>query len=236
MLVGQGQLLVLIVILVVGMIFGVAVAWWIAGSRKSNAPSPEEESLAQLRRQYLEQASLWRERTSGKLGLRVGEQVIEDPKQLKDAQIKALQAIAKEWCAWLGMPAAAPVREPQVPPAPALITPPPAASAAIISEPASRTAGVAVSVTASTQPQVVPNKPKSIVEQIDDILQAKLADSPARSKGIRLAEDPVHGVVVWIGIEHFNGVDMVSDPEVKALLRAAAAEWEQTAALPGQKK
>ena len=40
MLVGQGQILVLIVILVVGMIFGVAVAWWIAGSRKSNAPEP----------------------------------------------------------------------------------------------------------------------------------------------------------------------------------------------------
>ena len=85
------------------------------------------------------------------------------------------------------------------------------------------------------QAAAVPGKPKSIVEQIDEILQAKLVDSSVHNKAVRLVEDPVHGVVVWIGIDHFNGVDQVTDPEVKALLREAAAEWEQHA-LPGPNK
>ena len=165
--------------------------------------------------------------------------MIEDPKQLNEAQIKALQAIAKEWCTWLGIPAAAPVREPQVPPVPPARHSLRRRRQQVPQLSQSRHPERRVSRhprRQAVQPAVVPSKPKSIVEQIDDILQAKLANSPVRNKGIRLVEDPVHGVVVWIGIEHFNGVDQVSDPEVKALLREAAAEWEQTAALPGQKK
>jgi len=74
-----------------------------------------------------------------------------------------------------------------------------------------------------------PAKIKSIVEQIDEILQDKLARSSSIQKGVRLAEDAAHGVVVWIGLEHYNGVDLVTDPEVRALLREAAEEWERRA-------
>ena len=70
-------------------------------------------------------------------------------------------------------------------------------------------------------------KPKSIVEQINDILQEKLKDHSALSKGIRLAEDPRQGVIVWVGLEHFVGVDSVPDPEVKAIVKAAVKEWER---------
>ncbi len=76
---------------------------------------------------------------------------------------------------------------------------------------------------------VVLQAPKSIVEQINEILQEKLLSSPLGNKGVRLVEDPKLGVVVWVGLNHYNGVDAVTDPEVKAILRSAAAEWEQRA-------
>jgi hypothetical protein len=228
MLVGQGQIIVLIVILVIGMILGAGVAWWIASNRKPNTPEPEEDHLSKLRNLYIEQVSLWRERKSGKLGVLVGEQIVDIPKQLNEAQTKAMQALLKEWSTWLGIPAAAPAPVP-VQPAAALITPPPVATTA---DPIPRMVTGPLSPAPVIQPAVVPGKPKSIVEQINDILQAKLTESTVHNKAVRLVEDPVHGVVVWIGIEHFNGVDQVTDPEVKALLREAAAEWEHHA-LPG---
>ncbi len=70
-------------------------------------------------------------------------------------------------------------------------------------------------------------RPLSIVEQINDILQDTIKDTPLAGRMIRLVEDPREGVVVWIGLEHFPGVDAVPDPEVKAALRKAANEWER---------
>jgi hypothetical protein len=84
-------------------------------------------------------------------------------------------------------------------------------------------------VSAAIPVSSTPAKLKSIVEQIDEILQEKLARSSSNNKGVRLAEDATHGVVVWIGLEHFNGVDLVTDPEVRALLRESAEEWERRA-------
>ncbi len=71
------------------------------------------------------------------------------------------------------------------------------------------------------------NKPLSIVEQINDILQETIKDTPLAARMIRLVEDPREGVVVWVGLEHFPGVDSVPDPEIKAALRRAANEWER---------
>lgn len=78
-------------------------------------------------------------------------------------------------------------------------------------------------------------KPKSIVEQIDEILQEKLADTPHADKEIRLVEDPVRGVIVWVGLDHYNGVEAVPDLAIKTILREAAAEWERRMT-PGKKK
>jgi hypothetical protein len=78
-------------------------------------------------------------------------------------------------------------------------------------------------------------KPKSIVEQIDEILQEKLADGPHADKEIRLVEDPARGAIVWVGLDHYNGVEAVPDPEIKAILREAAAEWERRMT-PGKKR
>ncbi len=70
-------------------------------------------------------------------------------------------------------------------------------------------------------------KPLSIVDQINDILQETIQNTPLATRMIRLVEDPREGVVVWVGLEHYPGVDSVPDPEIKAALRKAANEWER---------
>jgi hypothetical protein len=42
-----------------------------------------------------------------------------------------------------------------------------------------------------------------------------------------LQESPEEGVIVWVGLQHFEGIDAVLDPEVKAAIRQAVEAWEK---------
>ena len=77
-------------------------------------------------------------------------------------------------------------------------------------------------------PEAVPAvaKPLTIFEQINDILKEVVAASPEKNRGIRLVDNGHDGVIVWVGMEKFNGVDEVPYPEVRALIRTAVARWE----------
>jgi len=67
----------------------------------------------------------------------------------------------------------------------------------------------------------------SIVGQIDSILQARIAGTPIEERGVFLTQSPEGGVVVYIGLSKYMGVDEVPDEEIKAAIRAAIAEWEK---------
>jgi hypothetical protein len=67
---------------------------------------------------------------------------------------------------------------------------------------------------------------KSIVSQINEILQAKLEGTPLEDKGIRLVEDPELGMAVEVGLQRFKDIDSVPDEGVRRLIRQAVAEWE----------
>ena len=94
-------------------------------------------------------------------------------------------------------------------PAPALAPKPVSAAAVKVAEP------------------VVPPAAKSIVAQIDDVLQSRLVGTPLAAKRIRLGETPGGGVLVYIGIDCYDGIDAVPDPEAVAAIRAAISEWEK---------
>jgi hypothetical protein len=66
----------------------------------------------------------------------------------------------------------------------------------------------------------------SIVTQIDTILQARLAGTPLEERGVFLTQSPEGGVIVYVGLTRYNGIDEVPDPEIKAALRGAITEWE----------
>ena len=65
-----------------------------------------------------------------------------------------------------------------------------------------------------------------IVGQIDSVLQARLMGTPLEGRGIYLSNSPEGGVIVNVGLQKFNGIDEVTDLEIKAALRAAITEWE----------
>ena len=66
----------------------------------------------------------------------------------------------------------------------------------------------------------------SIVTQIDTILQARLAGTPLEDRGVFLAQSPEGGVMVYVGLTKYTGIDDVPDPEIKAAIRSAITEWE----------
>jgi len=69
-------------------------------------------------------------------------------------------------------------------------------------------------------------EPQSIVAQIDSVLQARLVGTPLAGKGVRLQESLEGGVLVWVGLEKYEGIEAVPDEQVKVALKGAVAEWE----------
>jgi len=69
--------------------------------------------------------------------------------------------------------------------------------------------------------------PTSMVGQINEILQLRIANSPLASQGVALIESPSGGVSVYVGINKYEGIEDVPNEEVKVAIRAAIAEWEK---------
>ena len=70
---------------------------------------------------------------------------------------------------------------------------------------------------------------KSIVSQIDEILQDQISGTALAGRRIKLTEAPGQGVTVWIGLAQFQGIDAVADAEVVAAIRHAVNTWEAKA-------
>ena len=81
-------------------------------------------------------------------------------------------------------------------------------------------------ISTTSPPSTSAPSAESIVSQIDTVLQSRLAASSLAKKGIRLRESPAGGVRVYVGLEKYEGIDAIPDPEIKAFIRQAVAEWE----------
>jgi len=80
----------------------------------------------------------------------------------------------------------------------------------------------------SATPEDRPIAPaNSIVGQIDFILQTNMAGTPLIDRGVFLAQSPEGGVMVFVGLNKYLGIDDVPDAEIKAAIRAAITEWEK---------
>jgi hypothetical protein len=70
-------------------------------------------------------------------------------------------------------------------------------------------------------------KPKSMIEQIDQILQDRIEARNRPDLAVRLTEGPGGTARVLIGVNSYEIAD-VPDPEIKTLIREAVATWEAT--------
>jgi hypothetical protein len=210
-----------------------------------SAPAPLQATPAPSIPTGLEEvAHLWVEPGSSKLVLEMGGQQLRTASELSGEQRSRLETSLAQLMDWLGKPLQAPAPQP---PAEALAGAPSLNSKNIDSAgfSADRTP---LPVPVSSQPVVKPiinpfefvvkafqtdvKKPdttKTLAEQVDDILQEKLAESPLKDKGIRLMDTLDRGLVVWVGLEKYDGVDAVPDEQVKAVLREAVDEWGKRA-------
>lgn len=99
-------------------------------------------------------------------------------------------------------------------------------------QPVSPTPPATTSQPSMPKPAVIPVEDRpaapanSIVTQIDTILQARLAGTPLEERGIFLTQSAEGGVIVYVGLTRYNGIDEVPDPEIKAAIRGAITEWE----------
>jgi hypothetical protein len=198
----------------IGFIVGSLVVYLVMMNEGRKTPSAGgPDPLQERRNRFQEIASLWRERAGSRLVVWLEDKMVDNPQTLDAGERQRLESAGRELLAWLGVqPAEKPAAEIAPAPQPAEIAWKPAPSP--------------VPIAPAANPKIPP-QPVSIVEQVNDILMEMIAGTPLEARLIHLAEDPRQGVVVWVGRDHYNGVDMVPDPEIKAMLRKAGAEWER---------
>jgi hypothetical protein len=67
---------------------------------------------------------------------------------------------------------------------------------------------------------------KSIMEEIDEILQVMLIGTPLMGRGLKAA-DGSHGAVFSLDGKNYDSVDGLPDSEAREMLRAAIQKWDQ---------
>lgn len=195
------------------------------GPEVTPAPIPQPTHAAPL-------AQLWQDKENGDLNVEMDSRSYEKAAQLSPEERARMVEILRDWVTWLGFnlpaqptppaPAAAPAPEPTLAPVPA--------AAPVISRPVPVSAATPVaSAPIAESEKKTPQRPKSMVEQVDDILQEMQTDLPINTARIKLMENTQHGIVAWIGLEHYNGIENIPNEEARQLVKRAVAEWERRA-------
>lgn len=211
---------------VLGLAIGAIITLLFTGGKteKEETPAPKPVELLPegiSRSKHVDVVRLWHERAGSQLVVEVDGKVLPESGSLSAGQRSALESAIREWAAWLGL-GKAPAKPAA---APAAVEKPPVAAP----PPQVRPAPVVVpGVSAVAVPPVVPAevRPKSMVEQIDEIVQEMLPASPLAGHTLRVRSDIKEGVLVWLDGKRYFGIGEVDDPQAKAILQAAAAEWE----------
>ena len=113
-----------------------------------------------------------------------------------------------------------PIQKPVVTPKPPIPAPQPASTPRPTQPPTKQT-------TTDIDPEADAPAGTSMVAQINAILKENIAETPLKNRGIFLMEMPGGGVSVYIGTTRHESIADVPDPEVKAAIQAAIAEWEE---------
>lgn len=216
-----------VICIAVGFIAGALVAMLFADrDKKAHGPNVDVLPEGINPETHKPLLRLWRSPNGGLLAELAG-RVLSDVKQASTAQRLELEAINEQWLTWLGLPHE--VRKAAVEPK----LQPPVQSAApsepVLPQPAPAPRPAVDVVAAITSPPVP--KPsggtKSMVDQIDEILQELVSHSSQSHRSVKITQDLRDGIVVWLDGGRYPGLDSVQDEEIRKLILAAAAEWER---------
>lgn len=69
--------------------------------------------------------------------------------------------------------------------------------------------------------------PKSITEQIDEVLQTQLAGTPFITRGMKVGSDLAGNALFFLDGQTYDAVDNIPDTAVREVIRAAIKEWEK---------
>jgi len=187
------------------------------------APVAEKDTLAE--EGDAEVLSAWRT-SSNQVWLGMDGIRMNDKTALKPEQQQRLLALVLDLRPWLETTRpVAPKPEPAQPP----LRPATTAPAVVAQAPAPVQQTLKKNGTqADEKPEPAPVL-DSIIQQIDKVLQEKLATSAFKERGIELVEGPGGIVIVKDGVNNYEGLEAVPDPEVKALIRQAVSDWEKGA-------
>jgi len=68
----------------------------------------------------------------------------------------------------------------------------------------------------------------SIPDQINSILQEMINGTPMEERGISMAEWPNRGAVFIVGVDVYEDIHKIPDPDVRVAIREAVKKWELT--------
>jgi hypothetical protein len=170
--------------------------------KENELQNPETKiNTPELERKKL--VGFWRDIQSGDLLVQMEDQWFENTKQMDEGLRLRYDRTLREAAQWLDLVLTKPGMEKKV-------------EGPITTAPNGQIGGL-------DEP---PKRKMTIVEQVDEILQDLLKDSPLKAQNIRLTEIYNKGVVVWVGMQYFEGIDAVPNEDVKQLIKTAVKKWE----------
>lgn len=201
-------------------------------NNKSKTPPGTRQTDPDL----VELASLWWDGKTDRMVIGMDEHTYTAASELSSAQQQQLARTAALLQTWLAEAGAEPAAQSPgavkpIPPTPSGATidqaqPAPTSSVQTVKPIPARPLEALNRVFTSSPPQAAPQF-RSIAAQINEILQKHLPGSPYEAVGIDLIETPDQGVMVRVGEAEYAGVEAVPDLAVRAMIKAAVAEWEE---------
>jgi len=156
---------------------------------------------------------IWRDRATGALSVALDGRRVSAADALGDADLRErLSAIVSDLSDLLGLPDAM-----------SLAAPNPA--------PSERPARRQIRRAALGQTRVEPEEtgPRSIADQIEDLLQSRLEREPVfQGRAIHVRPSAQGGVSIVVDGRRYDGIAEIDDPEVRALLEDVVRGWETT--------
>lgn len=231
------SILLIVIIALIGFIVGaVACYLFMRGDQQEEEKEtagdlPAIPTPNPLEATHFEELQVWREKNGKALLVKMEGIAASEPAQLVPEQRERFEQALHDMRLWIQPGASA--FDPYIPVEKSLPVADPA-SPLFMEEGNDLWAQEPVAESAISATQEILEEPapasmgvRSIVQQIDDVLQTLVAESPLQERGVRLVEDMQHGVTVWVGLEKYNGLDAVPYPEVHTIVRRAVEIWEQ---------